>query len=66
MSAEGTNWTRLEVEAIVADYFDMLDQELRGQAFNKSEHRRRLKAVLDGRSDGSIEYKHQNISAVLL
>jgi hypothetical protein len=56
----------VEVEAIVADYFDMLDQELRGQPFNKTEHRRRLKSLLDGRSDGSIEYKHQNISAVLL
>jgi hypothetical protein len=56
----------VEVEAIVADYFDMLDQELRSQPFSKTEHRRRLKSLLDGRSDGSIEYKHQNISAVLL
>ena len=38
--AEG--WSRSEVAATVADYFDMLDQELRGLDYNKSEHRRRL------------------------
>lgn len=33
-------WTELEVEATVADYFAMLKNELRGEAYNKSEHRR--------------------------
>jgi hypothetical protein len=44
----------------------MLDQELRGLVFNKSEARRRLRAVLTGRSEGAIERKHQNISAILI
>jgi len=59
-------WTRLECEAIVADYLVMLYAECRGEPFSKAEHRRRLKQQLKNRSDGSIEYKHQNISAILL
>jgi hypothetical protein len=53
------------VEATVADYLEMLDAELRGAPYNKTEHRRRLQRLLDGRSDGAIERKHMNISAVL-
>lgn len=60
------DWSRLEVEATVADYFDMLAAELRGEPYNKSEHRRGLKPLLDDRSDSAIERKHQNISAILL
>src|SRR5690606_21408216 len=59
-------WSRSEVEAIVADYFHMLTQELAGQSYNKTEHRRALAATLNDRSDGSIERKHQNISAILI
>jgi len=44
----------------------MLDQELRGVAFNKSDARRRLHSILTGRSEGAIERKHQNISAILI
>ncbi|WP_246109270.1 DUF3883 domain-containing protein [Vulcaniibacterium gelatinicum] len=44
----------------------MLTLELSGQRYNKSEHRRALAARLDGRSEGAIERKHQNISQVLL
>jgi hypothetical protein len=61
----GNDWSDAEVKAIVSDYMEMLDQELRGQTVNKTDHRRNLKAKLVGRSDGSIEFKHQNISAVL-
>ena len=61
----GADWSREEVEAIVADYFHMLTLELSGQRFNKSEHRRALQGKLNNRSEGSIELKHQNISAVL-
>jgi Protein NO VEIN, C-terminal len=60
------SWSREEVEATVAAYLDMLDQELRGVSFNKSDARRRLGARLDGRSEGAIERKHQNISAILI
>lgn len=59
-------WSALEVEAVVADYLSMLRKELSGEAYNKSDHRRRLRRLLENRSDGSIERKHQNISAVLI
>lgn len=60
------DWSRLENEAIVADYLDMLEQELRGEPVNKTEHRRQLAPLLDDRSDGSIEFKHANVSAALI
>jgi hypothetical protein len=60
------NWSREEVEAAVADYIGMLALELRGQPFNKAEHNRQLQQMLNGRSHGSIERKHQNISAILI
>ncbi|MEA3332267.1 MAG: DUF3883 domain-containing protein [Pseudomonadota bacterium] len=50
----------------VEDYFNMLRLELVGQKYNKTEHRRALMGHLDERSDGSVELKHQNISAVLV
>jgi hypothetical protein len=61
-----TDWSRDEVEAVVADYLHMLTQELAGQVYNKTTHRRALAMKLNDRSDGSIERKHQNISAVLI
>lgn len=60
------DWSKLEVEAAVSDYLDMLALELRGKPFNKAEHNRDLARVLNGRTRGSIERKHQNISAVLI
>lgn len=59
-------WSREEVEIIVADYLHMLMQEMTGQAYNKSAHRRALQQRLDDRSEGSIEFKYQNLSAVML
>ncbi|HSW35922.1 MAG TPA: DUF3883 domain-containing protein [Candidatus Limnocylindrales bacterium] len=61
----GEDWSHEEVEATVADYFNMLNKELRGQDYNKTVHRRQLSVLLNNRSDGAIERKHQNISAVL-
>jgi hypothetical protein len=61
----GTDWTSSEVDLIVADYFAMLQLELLGQSFNKAARNRALQA-LTGRVHGSIERKHQNISAVLV
>lgn len=58
-------WSREEVEAIVADHLQMLTLELAGQRFNKSEHRRALLPKLNERSEASIEFKHCNITAVL-
>jgi hypothetical protein len=54
------------VAAIVADYFAMLDKELRGIPSSKTAHRNALRPLLRDRSDGSIERKHQNISAILM
>ncbi|WP_232540347.1 DUF3883 domain-containing protein [Azohydromonas aeria] len=61
----GEDWTRQEVELIVADYLSMLTLELTGQRYNKTEHRKRLLQQLRGRSNGSVEFKHANISAVM-
>lgn len=58
------NWSDSEVDAIVRDYFAMLEDEQRGRKFNKAQHRRSLMERIP-RSHGSIERKHQNISAVL-
>lgn len=60
------DWSREEIELIVADYLAMLMDELSGRQVHKTEHRRALMPRLNGRTEGSIEYKHQNISAVLL
>lgn len=63
-SAKGWDW--LECELVVQDYLAMLNQDIRGEPYNKAAHRKSLQARLNNRSEGSIEYKHQNISAVLL
>ncbi|WP_199321918.1 hypothetical protein [Leptolyngbya sp. FACHB-321] len=55
-----------EVEAVVADYFTMLSLELRREPYNQAAHRRNLLQLLKGRSEGAIERKHQNISAILM
>jgi hypothetical protein len=60
------HWSREEDEAAVADYLAMLRAERDGLDYNKSEHRRALARLLAGRSEGSIERKHENISAVLI
>ncbi|MGE7154127.1 hypothetical protein ACQKJ1_10325 [Methylorubrum rhodesianum] len=60
----GTDWSLEEVAAVVTDYFAMFADEVAGRPYNKREHNRALQAVT-GRSAGSIEFKHQNISAVL-
>lgn len=59
-------WSQVEVEAAVAEYFEMLEMELRGEPYNKAEHNRRLQQLLQDRPPGSIERKHQNISAILI
>lgn len=58
------DWTDAQNDAIVADYFAMLADDIAGRPYSKAEHNRLLQATT-GRPRGSIEYKHQNISAVL-
>src|SRR5690349_1570371 len=64
MAEMAGDWTDEQNDAIVADYFAMLADDLTGRPYNKAERNRMLQAVI-GRPRGSIEYKHQNISAVL-
>ena len=59
------SWTDEENDLIVADYFAMLADDIAGHRYSKTEHRRTLLPLLNDRSEGSIEFKHQNISAVL-
>jgi hypothetical protein len=59
------DWTEAEVAAVVADYFAMLRKEMFGEPFSKTEHRAALRRLLTTRSEGSVEYKHQNVSGVL-
>lgn len=59
-------WDWLECEALVADYFDMLSKELRREAYSKTAHREALMELLPKRNTGAIEFKHQNVSAVLV
>lgn len=62
----GDNWSDTENDLTVAAYFGMLRKEILADPFIKSEVRRSLRPLLDQRSDGAIEFKFQNISAVLL
>ena len=57
-------WSDLENDAIVADYMAILSADLSGLPYSKAEHNRALQQLL-GRGRGSIEYKYQNISAML-
>jgi hypothetical protein len=59
-------WAPEEVEATVADYLHMLTLDLAGQRYSKADHRRRLLRLLNDRSEGAVERKHQNISAILI
>jgi 5-methylcytosine-specific restriction protein A len=60
------DWTDLELEASVLAYFQMLNKEQKGVAYNKSETNRQLREViLSSRSKGSVEFRMANISAVL-
>jgi hypothetical protein len=60
----GTHWQDDELDVIVADYFDMLEADLSGQPYVKSRHSQALMTRI-GRTHRSVEFKHQNISAVL-
>jgi Domain of unknown function (DUF3883) len=61
---QGSDWTDGQNDLIVADYFSMLASELAGLGYVKSHHNNALQTLI-GRSRGSIERKHMNISAVL-
>lgn len=60
----GTGWTGGELDLIVADYFGMLADELAGRPYAKAAHNAALRERVP-RSRGSVEFKYQNVSAVL-
>jgi Domain of unknown function (DUF3883) len=60
----GSDWSVEEVELCVSNYFKHLELELIGRTFNKAQLYRNL-AQKTGRTPSSIEFKFQNISAVL-
>lgn len=65
MASSGGSWSRNEVVLTVSAYFDMLEFEQQGVKYNKSKRRRELAQQLSERTESSIEWKFQNISAVL-
>ncbi len=60
----GTPWSESEISTVVDGYFQMLTSERAGGAYNKAANRRRMMTTVH-RTEGSIERKLQNISAVL-
>ena len=58
-------WSDSENELAIDAYFDMLHWERTGRPFVKAEVNRHVQSQLPGRSRGAIEFKFQNISAVL-
>lgn len=60
----GEDWSATELDAIIADYFAMLGDELAKRSYVKAHHRTVLMQQI-GRSAASVEFKHRNISAVL-
>jgi len=61
----GEDWTAEEVAFTVDSYFRMLELEARQAPYKKSEFNAELRSYIPRRSAKSIEYKFQNISAVL-
>src|ERR1017187_5863005 len=67
MVRAGEEWSAAEVEAIIEDYLTMLSAEAAGQQYSKAEHRRLLLPKLDPRrTPQAVEFKHANISAVMI
>ena len=63
-SSGGTDWTDKEVDLIVGEYFGMLKKELSHQRYVKLRVNESIQCQT-GRSKGSVEFKNQNISAIL-
>ncbi len=65
MTTFGTDWTRDEAETTVAAYFAMLRAELAQQEYVKAQYVRDVAHAI-GRTRKSVEWKFQNVSAVLI
>lgn len=69
MDTEKSNsdWSDVEIQAAVDAYLSMLSREQNGQAINKAHENRILReGALAGRTKGSVEFRMQNISTVLV
>ena len=69
MDTEKSNsdWTDIEIQAAVDAYLSMLSREQSGQKAVKTEENRILReGALAGRTKGSVEFRMQNISTVLV
>lgn len=66
MSDLGKAWSEAEVRFAVKSYLKMLKLELAHLPYVKSQENAALRQLLNGRSKGSVEFKLQNISAVLV
>ena len=64
-SDQAGEWSLAEIDLAVSDYFNMMAKESAGEPLNKAKHNAALRPQLNGRSKGSVEFKHQNISGVL-
>src|SRR5665213_3355952 len=63
---DDVRWAEGELKAAVRAYLEMLRLEVDGKAFTKTDFNRRLRAgALSKRTESSVEYRMQNISAVL-
>ncbi|MDW3650947.1 MAG: MvaI/BcnI family restriction endonuclease [Bacteroidia bacterium] len=59
------SWNEYELRKTIQEYFLLLEKNQSGLSFNKSKVYRKLHEDIPTRSVKSIEYKFQNISAVL-
>jgi hypothetical protein len=59
-------WTEAEDALIVRDYLALMAALGRAEKINKAATRRALLPLLNNRSEGSIEFKRCNVSAVLV
>ncbi|PNB69782.1 HNH endonuclease [Pseudomonas sp. GW456-E7] len=69
MDTEKSNgdWSEAEIQAAVDAYLSMLSREQNGQAINKAHENRVLReGALAGRTKGSVEFRMQNISTVMV
>ena len=69
MDTEKSNsdWSDAEIQAAVDAYLSMLSREQSGQSVNKAHENRVLReSALEGRTKGSVEFRMQNISTVLV
>lgn len=64
---KNSDWSDSEIKAAVDAYLKMLALELKGQKFNKALENRQLRqGALADRTEGSVEFRMQNISTVVV